>query len=96
MDENARVHCIFSVTDEFGNRTYVEQDITLASFEFESPFEIIVDNFKRFLIDAGYHLRRLRNTILQQELLKFMQMMNHMLEDLLCKSLIRLLTIRSL
>ena len=46
------VEVSFMYNDEYGNDTKIDKTIT--GFTYESPFEMLVDEFKRFLLAASF------------------------------------------
>lgn len=44
----------FSFTDEFGQKSEIDKTLTQDTLEFGSQFEILVSEFKLFLVAAGF------------------------------------------
>lgn len=58
MEEQEMVKVQFSYTDEFGQETTVAKTLTTAVIEESSEFDMLVEQFKLFLVAAGHTQER--------------------------------------
>lgn len=54
MNENQNVVIKFSFTDSFGNKSKLQKTLTPDCVGDTSELDLLLDNFKLFLIAAGY------------------------------------------